>query len=269
MYIFSNNILSNTFSMRPKKNININEYKTNINNDIDIDNDNNLKIDINSINLNNISLELALNIVQLQHTKYHEMTHQELITYYNEKIKLTTNLNNILALKIILKLKLKGLKFGISDNTNNNKLQEINKEDEIIINNDELKIQDPPLDNQKNIQNNYFKILQNNNKLQKINKIDNIIINKDELKIQNPHINYSKIIQNNNFKISQNNIMSNNIVSNNIISNNSQANNVHSNYIINNKLDNINKTSAIVLSDFDIDSVIKDYALKKQNGFIK
>ena len=39
------------------------------------------------INFENISVELALNVLQLKHNKYNEMTQQDMIQYYNEKIK--------------------------------------------------------------------------------------------------------------------------------------------------------------------------------------
>jgi len=118
MITFSNNILSNSFSMRPKKDIQNNEFLNIVPNNDNFENDNILKIDLNSINLENLSLELALNVLQLKHTEYHQMTEQDMIIFFNEKMKLTLNMNNIIALKIILKTKLKTSKIIINQFNN-------------------------------------------------------------------------------------------------------------------------------------------------------
>ena len=99
------------FSIKPKK-VSNNDY-LNISND---NNENNsvLSIDLKTINFENISVELALNVLQLKHNDYYNMNQTEIIQYYNNKMKLTNNINNILALKIILKYKLKGLDIKIN-----------------------------------------------------------------------------------------------------------------------------------------------------------
>ena len=93
-----------TFNIQPKKEHN--DY-INISND-DTENNNILLIDLKTINLENISVELALNVLQLKHSVYNDMNQNDMIQYYNNKIKMTNNINTILALKIILKSKLKG-----------------------------------------------------------------------------------------------------------------------------------------------------------------
>ena len=172
MFTFSNSTLSQSYSIKPKKETN-SDY-------VNISNDNNkeaniLPINLKAINFENISVELALNVLQLKHNNYHEMSQYDIIQYYNDKMKLTNNINIILALKIILKAKLKGLDVKINkhnvmtfsdtnennkittDNTFNEKKKEINKND--TLDNE---------DNTKNdfkinqFQNNSFKIIQNN-----------------------------------------------------------------------------------------------------------
>ena len=117
MFPFSNNTLSNTYSMRPPKDNSskhMNNDYVNISPDISGENSNVLNIDLNSINFENVSVELALNIVGLQHKLYHEMSQYDIIKYYNDKIKLLNNLNVNLALKILLKHKLKGLDIKVN-----------------------------------------------------------------------------------------------------------------------------------------------------------
>ena len=128
-------------------------------------NSNILNVDLKSINFENISTELALNVLQLKHNKYYEMTHQDIIQYYNEKIKLNNNMNTILALKIILKYKFKDL------NVSHNKLNNISITDNKLDKNDYIdNFSNKKLIEQKNkisndsIINNEFSIIQNGKK---------------------------------------------------------------------------------------------------------
>jgi hypothetical protein len=180
MFSFSNSTPSQSYSIKPKKDTN-NDY-VNISNDISNVNNNILTVDVKAINFENISVELALNILQLKHNIYYEMSQYEVIEYFNNKMKLTNNINNILALKIILKAKLKGLDvkinknnvmtFSDTNNKNNNQTQENNK---IFRNYDESKekvmsgnkMYNGDEHNIKNfkiqqIQNENFKLVQNN-----------------------------------------------------------------------------------------------------------
>ena len=159
------------FSIKPKK-VSNNDYLNISNNN----NENNsvLSIDLKTINFENISVELALNILQLKHNEYYNMNQTEIIQYYNNKMKLTNNINNILALKIILKYKLKGLDI------------KINKMNGIMLSDNEQKDNLPK--KSENTKNNHME--------QKINSIINISQD-DDYKIQQVQQNNFKIIQKN------------------------------------------------------------------------
>ena len=76
MFTFSNNNFSNSYSIRPPKKNDSNEQKvyTNIVNESSNTNNNILSIDLNSINFENTSVELALNILKLnRNNKFQEL----------------------------------------------------------------------------------------------------------------------------------------------------------------------------------------------------
>lgn len=202
-----------TYSLKPNKKYSKNQYNDeylNISNDKE-PNENILKIDLKTINFENTSVELALNTLHLNHNEYHNMGQAQIIKYYNDKIKLTNNINTILALKIILKYKLK------------NQDPNINKQNGITVG------FPSPINHSNNVKNQNVP----NNIENKINSMINV--QKNEFKI--------KQIDENNFKIKQ----------------------IDKNTISENK---INNSSIINSSEFDIDSIIKTYSAKKNQGFI-
>ena len=187
MFTFNNNSISGSYSMRPKKDKNPVDF-ININNDNFNENSNILNVDLKTIHFENISVELALNVLQLKHNIYYEMTHQDIIQYYNEKIKLNNNMNTILALKIILKYKFKDL------NVSNNKLNNISITDNKLDKNDyKDNFYNKKLIEQKNktsndsIIHNEFSIIQNGKK--KTNYDDFKIIQTDTKQINTKQIN--------------------------------------------------------------------------------
>ena len=257
------------FSIKPKK-VSNNDY-LNISND---NNENNsvLSIDLKTINFENISVELALNVLQLKHNDYYNMNQTEIIQYYNNKMKLTNNINNILALKIILKYKLKGLDI------------KINKMNGIMLSEPEL---EPKLKQKNNLSKNY-------STEQKINSIINN--SQDDYKIQQIQQNNYKIIQKN----TEHNINKNNIVLTknlhdanvNIVQyptvnlgnkNNGDKNNYNktndkiftqSNQFTQSKQnlsvnEKINNMVVITSTEFDIDTIINSYVQKKNSGLAK
>lgn len=230
MFTFSNNSLANTYSLKPKKNENENKEYTNIINESKEDNSKFLTIDLKNINFENISVELALNILQFKHNEYYNMSQSEIVEYFNEKMKLTNNINTMLALKIILKAKLKGLDFKInklngitvsqaeiSNDTKKNKTNEVyNQIPKEMSNDNDFKIQQ--------INSNEFKIKQfNTNNLQKnnnqiFNVSDTNLFEHDFLKKSNSEIT-NNLVKLDNFKNNNTNL-NNNIRSNqNSISN--------------------------------------------------
>ena len=253
------------FSIKPKKEHN-NEY-LNISNENN-ENNNMLSIDLKTINFENISVELALNILQLKHNEYYNMNQTEIIQYYNHKIKLTNNINNILALKIILKYKLKGLDIKINkingimvseynNLTKNSKKKEtfeIEQKINSLINNtnDDFKIQQ--------VQQNNFKIIQHNN-MQNSNK--NIIEFPKNLNNITPKLNANlkqnqNIIPNKNFNSIEINKQLNQISQQNLYNSNN-----NSKFISNEKHNNMNVINS---SEFDIDTIINSYSQKKNQG---
>jgi hypothetical protein len=285
MYNFSNNMLSNTYSMRPKKEINNNSEYVKISNE-DNQTNKNLNIDLKSINFENTAVELALNILQLNHTHYHQMSKQDTIIYYNEKMKLINNVNIIMALKLILKYKLKDSTIYVSKQNNiilnDNNTEQVNldsKNNNSKTNNSKNNYQDNSIpvltiDNFKITQNNSndsnnFKITQNNsNNIYNMNSLNNT--NKNFLNIGNS-VNPDNFVNmntnNNNLNINQNinrnpnqNINRN---SNQNINKNSNQN-INRGYISNEKINGKNVISSI---DFDVNSIINDYYNKKNMNF--
>ena len=275
MFTFNNNSLSNPYSMRPKKD---NNY-ININNN-DFDNDSVLNIDLKSINFDNAALELALNVLQLKHNEYYEMTQSDVIIYYNKKIKFNNNINFILALKIILKYKFKDSNVVI------NKLNIIDTDDNITnykVNTSKKKIS---LENKINLikdnslfeNNTDYKIIQSN--VKNNNEIKNNLINDKLFKNNNE---FERNLNNKNSKVSQNNTIPLNSVYNDITSVNLKQ--INTNHNISNKQINIPINSNINRnnnrnnniqeknnnyyisnsSEFDIDSIINSFTNKKNN----
>lgn len=236
------------FSIKPKK-VSNNEH-LNISND---NNENNsvLSIDLKTINFENISVELALNVLQLKHNEYYNMSQSEIIQYYNYKIKLTNNINNILALKIILKYKLKGLDIKINK-MNGIMLSENEQKNNLSTKSDNLKnnYMEPKINSIINNPNDNFKI-------QQIQQNNFKIIQKN---ITNSTSNIAEISNNNNFN--QNLIM--NKYSNQ--SNQSNQSNKSNNF---NTIEKINNMTVITSSEFDIDSIINTYTEKKNSSFVK
>ena len=257
MFTFSNNTLANTYSMRPKK-ANNNQEHLNINREEFDQNDKILNIDLKSINIDNMAVELALNVLMLKHNIYNEMTQHDIIQYYNNKIKLTNNISTILSLKIILKHKFKGL------NVNINKLNGITIND----NNPE----------QNNNLNNSTNLYDSTNFSDSTNLTDfkfNNNTNNNNFKItQNNANNNFKITQNNtnnNFKITQNNQNFNtslNLSQNNkFIKQNSQPNITKPIEI--KPIETFNGQIVSKSLEFDIDSIINSYSKKKTSGLVK
>jgi hypothetical protein len=261
--------------MRPKKD---NNY-ININNN-DFDNDSVLNIDLKSINFDNAALELALNVLQLKHNEYYEMTQSDVIIYYNKKIKFNNNINFILALKIILKYKFKDSNVVI------NKLNIIDTDDNITnykVNTSKKKIS---LENKINLikdnslfeNNTDYKIIQSN--VKNNNEIKNNLINDKLFKNNNE---FERNLNNKNSKVSQNNTIPLNSVYNDITSVNLKQ--INTNHNISNKQINIPINSNINRnnnrnnniqeknnnyyisnsSEFDIDSIINSFTNKKNN----
>ncbi len=223
------------FYIKPKKDNNNNQY-INISNTTD-EKDEILNIDLKTINLENISVELALNVLQLKHSTYNDMKQNDIIQYYNNKIKMTNNINTILALKIILKSKL-----SVSD-------VKINKINGISVSNQNTSIE--------------------------ANRISNLVDSKIKTSILKSNNNF-KIQQDlpqNNFKIIQNNITSsinkysttNNDLENHLKIFNHEIKPIDNNVISNEKIKNLNVINS---SEFDIDSIIKSYSHKKNQGFM-
>ncbi len=210
-----------SLNIKPKKENN--NQPINISNN-DEENNGVLLIDLKTINLENISVELALNVLQLKHATYYEMNQSDIIQYYNNKMKLTNNINTILALKIILKSKLKGLDLKIN---NKNGIMFSNRE--------------PNNNTSTNITTNNYDTL---NIEKKIKAITSTSTNNDDFRINQVQKNNFKIIQN---KVSQDtnkNLVEfkntsqnfypnqlNNSQTNNLQTNNSQTNKVNQFYL--------------------------------------
>lgn len=275
MFTFNNNSLSNPYSMRPKKDNNPINY-VNINN-TDFDNEAVLNIDLKSINFDNTALELALNVLQLKHTEYYEMTQSDVIIYYNKKIKFNNNINFILALKIILKYKFKDSNVVI------NKLNIIDTDDNIVnykVNTSKKKIS---LENKINVikenslfsNNTDYKIIQsnvkNNNEIKKNLINDKLFKNNNEFE-RNLNNTNSKIYQNNTIPLNSvyNDITSVNLkqinTNQNILNNSNKQNNIPINTNINNNIqEKYNNYNISNSSEFDIDSIINSFTNKKNN----
>lgn len=244
MQNFSNNLLSNSSSFRPIKK-KVPEYINNnmIKNDI-------LNIDVNTIKFENISVELALNTLRINHTEYYNMSIQDMIFFYNEKMKLILNINEILALKIILKYKLKGNEIKVNEH---NSILIEPKETILKKNNINSKINsniNNEMNIEKNEKNNFFNQIDYNQNQQ--NKNQNIFN-----KIENQQNNIMNIInnENNNFQIIQNNDK---------INNNLKKINIP-------KIETETKMGKTILNlpEFDIDSIINNYVENKNKGFIR
>jgi hypothetical protein len=93
------NVNSNVFSNPYSSAIQTDYYATQHNIDTS-------KYNLNSINIEKSSLELSLNILGLEHSKFESMTKHEFIYYYDNFKKHNTNINKIIASKIALKQKL-------------------------------------------------------------------------------------------------------------------------------------------------------------------
>ena len=275
MFTFNNNSLSNPYSMRPKKDNNPINY-VNINN-TEFDNETVLNIDLKSINFDNTALELALNVLQLKHNEYYEMTQSDVIIYYNKKIKFNNNINFILALKIILKYKFKDSNVVI------NKLNIIDTDDNIVnykVNTSKKKIS---LENKINVikenslfsNNTDYKIIQsnvkNNNEIKKNLINDKLFKNNNEFE-RNLNNTNSKIYQNNTIPLNSvyNDITSVNLkqinTNQNILNNSNKQNNIPINTNINNNIqEKYNNYNISNSSEFDIDSIINSFTNKKNN----
>ena len=239
MFTFTNNVANTSYSIKPKKGNN--EY-VNISND-NTPKDDILLIDLKTINFENVSVELALNVLQLKHKIYYDMNQQEIIKYYNNKMKLTNNIDTILALKIILKAKLKESnsqnKINVSNynesNNSNITLNTLNIEQKNnnMMNNNSFKIQQ---NNIKNVQNNYLPVNNKNISIQSIPIKNQNIIN-------NPTTKNIQISNNQPKEFNYNNV--------------SSAVETHNNQIVVNS------------NEYDINNIINSYVSKKTSCFIK
>ena len=265
MFTFNNSSISGSYSMRPKKDKNPVEY-INIQNETFNENNNFLNIDLKSINFENMAVELALNVLQLKHNKYSDMNQQNIIEYYNDKIKLNNNINSILALKIILKHKLKDVNVPTNKinktntnefNTGNNNVNNTTNNKKFLeqqnTNNFTGQNQFTIVQNGKKTNQNDFKITQIDNK----NKNSNILIkNNYQTNIPDNNIKYFNMYQQNNPNLYQQN-------NPNIKYNQNNPYLKHNNSQPNNHIQIANS------SEFDIDSIINSYTQKKTNGMIK
>lgn len=273
-----------SYSLKPKKEHN-NEY-LNISNNSEEDN-NILLIDLKTINFENVAVELALNVLQLNHNEYYNMNKNQIIQYYNNKMKLTKNMNNILALKIILKSKLKDLNGTMvlehdkSESTKQNLNEKKVSETEEKINS-LLNMTQQENYQIKQVQQNNFKIIQNNlpqnlNKniieypnTQNINNQPNLK-NQQNLKNQNqkPKIIYGGF---NTTKIPTQQTLKTQKTQQALLMQPFQQSqpkllvNPNNNYTSEQK---INNATVITSTEFDIDSIINSYTQKKNQGFIK
>lgn len=299
---------TNNITLKPSKN-NSQGFSNNI-----ISNYNDdyiLKVDVNSINFENISVELALNILRLNHTTYHNMSEMDIIKYYNEKSRMNLSLDAILALKIIIKSKLK--------NSNNivNSYNSLNHETSLNISQN----QQPPilpnynLSKKNNTQPPVHPLFEINN-LAVPNVSDNLNITENQVKITN-----FKIIQNDDTYSNNKTVMVNPYLKNN---NSEQVSYVSQSNIFNQRVpnvrvnekfnistfantssgtygasnvfgasndsrqvlpntmhqknnnkfydppksSNISYQSAIPSADYDLDSIINNYQIKKQSGVL-
>lgn len=279
MFTFSSNTLAGSYSMRPKRDNPNNDY-TNISiNSIEPDNSI-LSIDVNSINFENASVELALNVLQLQHVKYHEMTQQDVIMYYNDRMKMNNDINKILALKIILKNKLKGVGLPINKQANTNNLPQNTPTSNKVSLSENYhtpvnKLYNKEYNVDKNSNN--FKIVQNNPTNQSSNGNGYALNHLNTRTGQNnatimPNLNinlnntnqivdlYHNLGRNNNYTPKQTSTI-NNFSSKQIpISNNTQPQNTQETF-----------GGRVISSsnEFDIDSIINLYSQKKSSGMIK
>ena len=286
MYFFNSNSLSKSSSIKPKEN----------SKEVTISENNNF----NSINIEKNSIELSLNILSLDHKEYHKMTKQEFLVIYNEKIKYEENINNSLALNILLKNKLN--KWDpieqISNKNKENEKYEIEQmyKKNIPINISKVQKKNPTTyPNYLNIEvnNNFLKTdLPNNinnifpttiNSLNEQNMNTNSINYNNNSNINsniNPNNNSNENINNNNFfnisvntnnneptlKISLKDFLSTN---KEIIYKKKQNNNNINNNLVNHNLinNNINKLDSSFSKDYDIHSLIETHKLKK-NGLL-
>jgi len=278
------------FSIKPKKETNKDYLNISNNNN---ENNSVLSIDLKTINFENIAVELALNVLQLKHNEYYNMNQTEIIQYYNHKMKLTNNINNILALKIILKYKLKGLDIKInkmngimvsgpeiqnnlSKNTKKTEKSTTELKIDSIINNsqEDFKIQQVQQNNFKIIQKN---ITQNFNKniveIPKYSYNFNNAISNNSTNI-NPYVNTmsnNNNISNDNFNVNNNSNQSNQIAQFNQLTQFNLQNSMSKSILNNNFNSNekINDMAVITSSEFDIDSIINSYTQKKNSGLVK
>lgn len=271
MLVFSNNTLSNTQSFKPKKSNNFNNSNYFCNQQISEP----LPFDPKTINFENSSVELALNVLQLKHNEYFQMSSNDVISYYNERIKLINNNNVILALKIILKHKLTNTDISVSKHNN-------------LIMNDSNKSTNNPKSIPNSNSNNNFQIKQNNK-----------IIGSNNFKpTQNFHfqsgINSNKIGQSNStfsknmellekYRQTNSNIFPNNFNSNHNLNSNSNLigkstqpivksspdiNDFKNSLVNSNTIGQFSNGKKIMDSvDYDIDSIINNYMNRKTNGF--
>ena len=276
MFTFSNSTLSQSYSIKPKKDSN-NDY-VNVSNDISNVDKNILTVDIKAINFDNISVELALNVLQLKHNIYYEMSQYDVIEYYNDKMKLTNNIDTILALKIILKFKLKGLDVKINKNNvmtfsdtniqNNGQEQDTGLIDNNKSNHDKINKNHKYEYNHKQEQNN-FKIQQiQNEPVFKLVQNNKIFGNADTLGLNQNQINQNQNNQNQVNNSSQNN---QNQVNNSSQNNQNQVNNSsHNNQNqVNNSSQNNFKINQQALEIKNLDKIDKlkynSKILEKQN----
>lgn len=281
-----------SYAIKPRRTQNDDYVNISNNNE---ENNNLLLIDLKTINFENISVELALNVLRLKHKIYYDMTQNDIIQFYNNKMKLTNNIDTILALKIILKAKLKGLDIkinksnGITFGNSNKNLKNSSKN---IISETEQKINSILDKNDlnfkiKQVQQNNFKIIQQNttqnlykNIVEYPNKTPNFYIQQNNL---SNNLNIAN--QNTNSNTANKNYLSNNVnIANqnanaNIANQNANANIANQNNFLNtvnitngpnNNLEkNDSKSQVINSSEFDIDSIINSYAQKKYYGLVK
>ena len=95
------NVNSNVFSNPYSNTNNLNPYTNQSSSSVDVSTYN-----LNSINVEKTSLELSLNVLGIEHSKYESMSKHEFLYYYENFKKTNSNINKILASKIALKYKI-------------------------------------------------------------------------------------------------------------------------------------------------------------------
>lgn len=260
MIPFSNNILSSSTSVRPKIRGSVNiplpsqDPSTNI-----------LSIDPKTINFENTSVELALGVLGLSHTKYSQMSDYDVITYYNERMTMINSFNHILALKIVLKYKLSVEKnLGkpivevvpqqLSNSNTNTSVQGSLIQNNGVSNNQFF--QQVPYQTNNSVQTNNQYFQQNNMYQNTQHSQNNMYQNTQYLQTNNM---VQSSVTNGNF-LKQTHQPVKTSIPNHVTQPNRQS------VQTNNLPEKLSNITVISPNEFDIDSIINNYVIKKKSG---